>query len=247
MLRKICLLGIVSLVVAVPAQARDGKELRIAGTVVRASSEVVSVENRVGDAVLTCKVPDRLAATAAAFKAGDKVRMVCFRQRGRRAELHGLVRLGDRAEKAREKAEEKKVDEKKSEEKRGEKQTASGELAELGAGVIVVQGDTGRLACRVPAEKQAKLAGLELGAKVTIYCLGGVLVGIERGTSGEEHRLYGHITALSRASVTVEGEAGALTCAVPAGFAEKLVGRFAVGDSVKMMCRGSELTYLEKV
>jgi hypothetical protein len=46
--------------------------------------------------------------------------------------------------------------------------------------------------------------------------------------------------------VTVRGEAGALTCTVPAGLAEKVVGRFAVGDSVKMMCRGSELTYLEK-
>jgi hypothetical protein len=197
--------------------------------------------------VLTCRIPVRLAAKTAAFEVGDKVRMICVRQRGRRAELRKLVRLGDKAEKAREKAAEKKAEEKKAGEKRGDKQTASGLLAELAPGVIVVQGDSGRLACRVPAEKQAKLAGLELGAKVTIYCLDGVLVGIERGSAGEERKLYGRITALSRTAVTVEGEAGALTCAPPAGMAEKLVGRFAVGDSVKMMCRGSELTYLEHV
>jgi hypothetical protein len=47
--------------------------------------------------------------------------------------------------------------------------------------------------------------------------------------------------------VTVQGEAGSMTCFVPSGLAEKVAGRFAVGDRVKMMCRGSELTYLEKV
>ncbi len=59
--------------------------------------------------------------------------------------------------------------------------------------------------------------------------------------------MYGVISALSRTSVTVQGEAGSMSCSVPAGFAEKVAGRFAVGDRVKMMCRGSELTYLEKV
>ena len=46
--------------------------------------------------------------------------------------------------------------------------------------------------------------------------------------------------------MTVQGEAGTLTCTPPVSVAEKIVGRFAVGDGVKMMCRGSELTYLEK-
>jgi hypothetical protein len=88
---------------------------------------------------------------------------------------------------------------------------------------------------------------------VKIYCLAGVLVGIERAPSaderkaGEEHKLYGRITAVSRESVTVQGEAGTLTCTPPPWAVEKIAGRFAVGDSVKMMCRGTELTYLEKV
>ena len=64
MLRKVFLIGIVTLVVAVPAQARQGKELRITGPVVRVSAKAVSVENRVGDAMLTCTVPARLAAKA---------------------------------------------------------------------------------------------------------------------------------------------------------------------------------------
>lgn len=248
MLRKVFLIGIVTLVVAVPAQAREGKELRISGAVVRASEQAVSVENRVGDATLTCMVPARLAAKAAALEAGDKVRMICVRRKGRRAELRMLVRLGDKPEKAREKVEteEKKSDENKTDEKRGVKQEAAGQVAELATGVIVVQSDAGRLACHVPAEKQAKLDGLKLGDKVKIYCLSGVLAGIERATSVEEHRLYGRITALSRESVTVQGEAGSLTCTPPASMAGRIAEHFAVGDSVKMMCRGSELTYLEK-
>jgi hypothetical protein len=248
-LRKVFLIGMFTLVVAVPAQANHGKELRISGPVVRASAQAVSVENRVGDAMLTCTVPARLADKVAALEVGDKVRMVCVRHKGRRAELRMIGRLGDKAEKPREKADE----EKKPEEKRGEKQMAAGQIAELAPGVIVVQSETGPLACKVPAEKQARLAELKVGDKVKIYCLGGMLVAMERAPvaderkAGEERKLYGRITVLSRESVTVQGEAGSLTCTPPVSVVEKIVGRFAVGDSVKMMCRGSELTYLEKV
>jgi hypothetical protein len=236
-LRKFVLTGIVALVVAVPAQAGAGKELRISGPVVRASAQALSVENLVGDAVLTCSVPARLAEKAAALEPGDKIRMVCVRHKGRKAELVNIQRLGEKAEK-------------KEGEKRAEKQEAAGPIVELGDASIVVQSSSGRLACRVPAEKVAKLAGLKLGDKVKILCVANVLAGLERYAvekpAGEEVRLYGKISELSRASVTVRGEAGSLTCTVPSALLEKLV-RFAVGDSVKMMCRGSELTYLEKV
>jgi len=237
-LRKFVLTGIVALVAAVPAQASGGKELRISGPVVRASAQALSVENLVGDAVLTCSVPARLAEKAAALEPGDKIRMICVRHKGRKAELVKIQRLGER-----------KADE-KPEEKRAEKQEAAGPIVELGDASIVVQSSSGRLACRVPAEKQSKLAGLKLGDKVKILCVANVLAGLERYAvekpAGEEVRLYGKIAELSRASVTVRGEAGSLTCTVPAAVAEKLA-RFAVGDRVKMMCRGSELTYLEKV
>lgn len=238
MLRKVVLTGIVALVAAVPGQANEGKELRISGPVVRASASAVSVENLVGDAVLTCVVPARLAEKAAALKPGDKIRMVCVRHKGRKAELVNIQRLGA------------KPDEKKTDEQRAEKQEAAGEVAELGPAAIVVQGER-RLACRVPAEKQAKLEGLKVGDKVKIYCVGNVLVGLERTSvekpAGLEVRIYGRIVALSRTGVTVQGEAGSLTCVPPVSVVEKVLGRFAVGDSVKMMCRGTELTYLEKV
>jgi hypothetical protein len=242
-LRRVFLIGMFTLVVAVPAQANQGKELRISGPVVRASAQAVSVENRVGDAMLTCMVPARLAEKVAALKVGDKVRMVCVRHKGRRAELRMIARLGDKAD-----------EEKKPEEKRGEKQMAAGEVAELAPGVIVVQSESGRLACRIPAEKQARLAEFKAGDKVKIYCLGGVLVAIERAPvadepkAGEEHKLYGRITALSRESVTVQGDAaGSLTCTTPTAMAGRIAEHLVVGDSVKMMCRGSELAYLEKV
>ncbi len=249
MLRKLTLIGIVALVGVGAGQANGGKELRISGPVVRSSAHTISVENLVGDAVLTCAVPARLAEKAAALKPGDKIRMICVRYRGRKAELVKILRLGENAST---RAEEKK----RAEEKRAEeKQYAAGQVAELGPSAIVVQAADKRLACRVPAEKQAKLAGLKVGDKVKIACADGQLVGIERATPpakepvkepGQEVRQYGTIVALSRAAVTVQGEAGSLTCVPPASVLEKILGRFAVGDSVKMMCRGSELTYLEK-
>jgi hypothetical protein len=246
-LRNVFLIGVLALVAALPAQAMQGKELRITGQVVRVTANAVSVENTVGDAVLTCVVPERLAEKATALEVGDRVRMVCLRRKGRKAVLIRLEQPG-----AKKPAHEKPKVEKPA----GEKQEAAGLIVELTATAIVVQGDHARVACRVPAEKSAKLAGLELGNKVKIYCLNGQLAGLERYEPtekpqpkpvGDEHKLYGTIAELSRSSVTVRGEAGSLTCSVPAAFAEKVAGRFAVGDSVKLMCRGSELTYLEKV
>ena len=240
-MRKIVLTCVAALAVAVPAHAGDGsakgRELKISGAIVKASSHAVSVENLVGDAVLTCAVPERLAEKAASFEVGDKVRMYCVRYRGRRAQLVKLHRLGERADKPEKPA--------------VEKQEAAGPIVELGDAAIVVQSSEGRLACRVPEEKQAKLDGLQLGMKVKIWCADGMLAGLERHhpaekPAGEEVRIYGAVSAISRSSVTVHGEAGSLTCSVPMALAEKLA-RFAVGDRVKMICRGSELVYLEKV
>ncbi len=244
-MRKILLTCAVALVAVVPAQAGDGpgkgRALKISGPIVKASTRAVSVENAVGDAVLTCAVPERLAEKVGAFEVGDKVRMLCVRFRGRRAQLVKLERLGERAKRPRSRP--------RSPPSRSRKRPVP--VVELGAGAIVVQSSEGRLACRVPAEKQAKLDGLKLGDKVKIWCAGGMLAGIERyhpadKPAGEEVRIYGVVAALSREKVTVQGEAGSMTCSVPAGWAEKVAGRFAVGDRVKMMCRGSELTYLEK-
>jgi hypothetical protein len=182
MLRKVVVAAVVALVCALPAAAEEGKpaedakkphakELRIFGSVVRASEQVLAVENEEGDEMLTCIVPERLAAKAAALKAGEKIKMICIRPKGKRAQLVAFHRFVERPAKP----EKPKI------------------------------------------EKPA----------------------------GEEVRIYGRIAALSSGAVTVQSDAGSLTCRAPVGIAEKLA-RFAVGDAVKMMCRGAELTYLEK-
>jgi hypothetical protein len=95
-MRKMLLTCAAALVVVAPAQAGGAHDrgLTISGMIVRASATAVSVADR--DLVLTCAVPERLASTAAAFKAGDTVRMECVRYRGRRAQLLKLERLGER-------------------------------------------------------------------------------------------------------------------------------------------------------
>ena len=61
----------------------------------------------------------------------------------------------------------------------------------------------------------------------------------------EETKLYGRIVELGRDAVTVAGVGRTLRCTVAAELVEKL-RRFAVGDSVKMICRGTALIYLEQ-
>lgn len=255
MLKRLMLLGALALVLAAPAQANGWKELRVRGVIVSVSAEVVTVDNLVGDATLRCRVPERLADRVAAFKPGDKVRMFCHRKRGQRAVLHKLMRLGehtDRGEKGEkgesgEKRPEKPEQPQKPEKPKQEEAAARGSVAELGANaIVVVDAESGRrLACRVSAEKAHKLEGVKVGDRVKILCLDGQLTYLERAAA-EEVKLYGTISALSRTSVSVTGEGRTLTCSVPTSFAEKLA-RFLLGDSVKMMCRGTELTYLEKV
>ena len=215
MLRKIVLTGIVALVAAVPELAGEGKpsggkELRISGPVVRASAQALSVENLVGDAVLTCAVPDRLAEKAAALKPGDKIRMVCVRHKGRKAELVKIERLGEKAKTGR--REEGRGEEGRRE-AAAEKQEAAGQVAELGAAVDRRPG--ARQAPRVPrpGREAGEARGPKVGDKVKIALRRRTSSRASSATAprkpaGEEVRLYGKIVVLSRAAVTVQGEAG---------------------------------------
>lgn len=303
MVRKLVILLAAGLTVAVPTAAAEVEQVRIAGTVVRASAEAVSVENAVGDMTLTCRVPERLAERAAALEPGDRVRMTCVRARGRRAELLKLEPLAAKQERPEARVLKVRgsvkgrsarlvtveteqgdvscaVPEKLAEhvlelavgdrvavtcresegrlpelvaivrgqsEKPAEREQtqARGPVVELGAAAIVVEDDSGhRVACRVPAEKSAKVAGLAVGDRVKLLCAGGVVTYLER-LAVEETKIYGRIAELGRDSVTVAGDGRTLRCTAAAELLEKL-RRFAVGDSVKMICRGSSLTYLEK-
>ena len=118
-MRKLMLTCVAAIAFAAPAQAgnsgANGRELKITGTVVRASARAVSVESAVGYAVLTCAVPERLATTAAAFNVGDEVRMLCVRYRGRRAQLLKLQRSATGAKKPEKSGEGKQAEEKSAE------------------------------------------------------------------------------------------------------------------------------------
>ena len=251
-MRKILLTCAVALVAAAPAQANDGgggkgRALKITGPIVKVSARAVSVENTVGDAMLTCAVPERLAEKAEAFKVGERVRMLCVRFRGRRAQL---VRL-ERRRRASGPRSPPRAAEKPAEKPAVEKQEGAGPIVELGPRR---SSSSPGAAARVPRSRgeagQARRP--QAGRQGQDRCAGGMLAGIERSQpaekpAGEEVRIYGLIAALSRTSVTVQGEAGSMTCSVPEGLAGKVAERFVLGDRVKMMCRGSELTYLEKV
>ena len=120
-MRKSMLTCVAAIAFAATAQAgnsgANGRELKITGTVVRASASAVSVESAVGDAVLTCAVPERLATTAAAFKVGDEVRMLCVRYRGRRAQLLKLRRSAAGAKKPEQSGAGKQAEEKSAKSK----------------------------------------------------------------------------------------------------------------------------------
>ena len=102
-MRKIVLMCVAALAAAGPAHASEGaakgRELKISGSVVKASTTAVSVKSLVGNAVLTCAVPGRLAQNAASLKVGDNVRMYCVRYRGRRAQLVKIQRVPSKPEK----------------------------------------------------------------------------------------------------------------------------------------------------
>lgn len=308
--RKLLLACLAALVVVLPATANEGNDVSLRGVVVRASTEVVSVENDDADLVLTCRVPERLAAKVAALKVGDKLRITCRRTPGRRAELIRIERVGERAEaktltargvvsavsertlsvrsenglltcsipdRFAEKVARLEVGDKVAvlckqvgsatpelqaleevvvvpEPAAPVEMAARGTIAELGeAAIIVVDAESGRrLACRVSAERRAKLVGLRAGDVVKLVCLkrGDALelvsvVKADAPAAGAETRLLGTITAVSRPSVTVEGDGHTLTCSVPASFGDR-IHAFAVGDRVKLVCRGSELASLER-
>jgi hypothetical protein len=270
--KRLILFCALALGVAAPAQAGEWKELRVRGVVVSATAETIVVENAAGDAMLKCLVPERLAAKAAMFKPGDQVRMICARKRGHRAVLVRLARPTEKSERSREKGEKREHEggdrgeyrekgehlEKGESQEKAEKRAAAtvrGVVVELAEAAIVVEEALSgrRLACRVAAAKAHKLEGVKLGDRVEIHCANNELAYLKRSAleetkrpAVEDSKLYGTITALSSTSVTVTGDGRTLTCSVPAPLAEKL-GRFAVGNTVKMMCRGGDLSFLEKV
>jgi hypothetical protein len=180
-------------------------------------------------------VPAGLQEKVARLSAGDRVAIGCRKRDGKAPELVKLERLEVKAEAVAE--------------------DIAGVVVSLpGSSLTVENADAGRsLTCTVPDELAAKLATLKVGERVKLLCKGGVLAALVRAevaaetpkaAPAPETKLVGRITALSAGSISVTGDAS-LTCRIPAGWRERLA-LFAVGDAVKLLCRGSELVHLER-
>ena len=217
-MRKMLITCALALVAVAPAQANDGggkgRELRISGPIVRISSTAVAVENVVGDAILTCAVPERWAEKAGAFKVGDRVRMRCVRYRGRRALLVRLERLAERAEEAREAG---------RRETRGREAGSGGPDRGVGAAVDrgpVLGGAGSRAACPRRSRRSWPDSSWAIRSRSRAQAAcspGSSATSRPRSPRVRKPGCTAWIAALSRASVTVQGEAGSLTCSVPVG------------------------------
>ena len=93
MLRKFTSDGIIALVAVGAGQANGGKELRI--SVRSCGPRRRLCRSRTSSEMPCSRAPSRPGSReqAAALKLGDKIRMVCVRYRGRKAELVKVQRL----------------------------------------------------------------------------------------------------------------------------------------------------------
>ncbi len=221
-------------------------DVKAKGVVVEASADSLTLKLLEHEGTLTCLVPERLAEKVAKLARGDKIAVYCKRGEGGKPELHALERTGAGDDKPK-----------------GEVVDIAGVVTAASAASLSVQAEGGRsLTCAVPDGYGEKVAALKAGDKLKMLCkrlgdtvqlhsfarLDGKPAAPPAGV--KEFTARGLITALSSASITVQGEAGALTCRLPAAWADKLA-RFAVGDKVKLLCKGAEgsaeAAYIEKL
>jgi len=206
----------------------------IAGTVSAVSADSLTVKDAEHSRSLTCSVPDAFAAKVALLNVGDKVKLYC-----KGGVLAGLARPETHVEVA----------------------DIAGTVSAVSADSLTVKDaeHSRSLTCSVPDAFAAKIALLNVGDKVKLYCKGGVLAGLARLETAKtetpppaptEFAARGAITALSATAITVSTDGAPLTCRVPLSWGDKLLG-FAVGDHVKLYCRGvagnAEAVALEKV
>jgi hypothetical protein len=126
-----------------------------------------------------------------------------------------------------------------------------GTVTAVSATSITVHTSHGDGTCSV-GDGSPSLAGVQVGDKVKVGCLGGVLKALVRSTTapppptGDGHTVTvaGTLSALSSSSLTVHGEHGDVTCAVPA---TARLGDFHVGDRVGMACTDGVLAKLVKL
>ncbi len=201
--------------------------MREAGGVVSALSDA-SIGVRDGKRTATCAI-GRRAPSLQGIAVGDRVQMLCRR----RAHAWVLLKIRELPQPP-------------------EPVKAAGVVSTLSDASISVA----RLTCAIPDRLAEKIGRLHVGDRVTIACVRGTLVGVER-LPGEGSKpkpepgpepvtLAGAVSALSAGAISVHGERD-LTCSVPAAYTEKLSTNFKVGDKVKIACTGGVLTAIGRL
>jgi hypothetical protein len=193
------------------------------GTVSAVSATSITVHTTHGDG--TCAVDDD-SPSVATVKVGDRVLAGC------KAGTNQLVLLKKLAA---------GTDAPKS-------QTGAGTVSAVSSTSLTVHTDGGNLTCSV-GDGSPSVAGVKVGDKVRIGCLGGVLKALDKSeatqpTDTHAVTVAGTLSALSSSSVTVHGEHGDISCTVPA---TARLGDFHVGDRVGMACTDGVLLKLVKL
>jgi hypothetical protein len=219
-MRLAALTILTALTFAAPALAEGGKTRDLGGSVSALSASSISVQD--GKRTLTCRIGER-SPSLAGIAVGDRAQIVCHRARS------GWVLVKARELKPK-----------------PEPAKALGAITALTDSSITV----GRLTCSVPDRLAEKVGKLNVGDKVGMLCLRGVLQAVERkgdDVTGDDKEpgpsiatLTGVVSAVSASSLSVHGERD-LTCSVPAAAAEKM-SALHVGDKVKIACANGVLT-----
>jgi hypothetical protein len=133
-------------------------------------------------------------------------------------------------------------------------QTGAGTVSAVSATSLTVHTDGGNLTCSV-GDGSPSVEDVKVGDKVKVGCLGGVLKALVRadtapsptpppGDGQTTTTVAGTLSALSGSSLTVHGEHGDVSCAVPT---TARLGDFHVGDRVGMACTDGVLLKLVKL
>lgn len=208
-------------------QEQADREQAIAGTVRAVSDDSITVAD--GDHALKCDISAAKAAELEGVEVGDRVKLLC-----KGGDLAGLGRAGSDAPAVQ------AVD------------IAGLVAAVSGASITVASTDKSRsLTCSVPSRLADTVHALSVGDPVKLLCkrsgTATELAAVARLLVGDTHAarpkvewsIAGAISSLSADRVVVSAEGRSISCFISQDFRDKLAG-FAVGDRVKMLCRGAD-------
>jgi hypothetical protein len=240
-------LGLLALVVALPAAADNGRSAR--GAIASITPKTISVQT--AGPKVTCAIADR-SPSLSGYSAGDRVAIGCHKVR----HVFVLAKIRHLQVATSSEGEVKKV-------------TFAGAITALSATSISLHDGDRDLTCSVTADSPST-ASLKIGVHVRVACTNGVLTALapvgppppprpveppktpEAPKTPEPphpttHVLTGAIgtlTVLETSTVTVHNAEHDLTCSI--GDSSPHLGDFHVGDRVKVLCTDGVLTTISR-